>query len=201
LGTRVARTEHIGLEFFSGRSLSGRVRTSKQVRKNRASAPDIGGRRHTGETFAAPTVISRNELLSRRLISQNSSAASGARDVATTVRRLFATQSQDFAQSLWGVGLRTPGAHRSGLLAAMASGAIVRSSSLRGTVMMVAAEDPRGILSLTAERTVSSGCSPSTESYAGDRRAEPGSAVCLWTNGSVPHRFLKGTSNSPGGRG
>lgn len=67
---------------------------------------------------------------------------------------MFATQSQDFAQSLWGIGLRTRGAHRSDVLAAMASGSIVRSSSLRGTLMLVAAEDLRGILSLSAERTI-----------------------------------------------
>lgn len=106
---------------------------------------------------AAPTVISQNELLGRRLQGQNVSPTSaGTGDVATTVRRLFATQSQDFTQSLWGVGLRTSGARRSDVLAAMASGSIVRSSSLRGTLMMVAAEDLRGILSLTAERTIAS---------------------------------------------
>ena len=80
----------------------------------------------------------------------------GSADVAATVRQLFATQSQDFAQSLWSVGLRTPGAHRSHLLAAMAEGSIVRSSSLRGTLMMVAAEDLRDVLALTAERTIAS---------------------------------------------
>jgi hypothetical protein len=106
---------------------------------------------------AAPTVISQNELLRRRLQGQNvGPTAAGTGDVATTVRRLFATQSQDFTQSLWGVGLRTPGARRSDVLAAMTSGSIVRSSSLRGTLMMVAAEDLRGILSLTAERTIAS---------------------------------------------
>jgi hypothetical protein len=106
---------------------------------------------------AAPTVISQNELLRRRLQGQNvGPTAAGTGDVATTVRRLFATQSQDFTQSLWGVGLRTSGARRSDVLAAMASGSIVRSSSLRGTLMMIAAEDLRGILSLTAERTIAS---------------------------------------------
>jgi hypothetical protein len=104
---------------------------------------------------AAPTVISRGDLLGLRLACQLiTTDASGPRDVASTVRRMFATQSQDFAQSVWGIGLRTPGAHRSDVLAAMASGSIVRSSSLRGTLMLVAAEDLRGILTLTAERTI-----------------------------------------------
>ena len=106
---------------------------------------------------AISTVISQNKLLDRRLSSQHlASTMDGCGDVAATVRQLFAVQSQDFAQSLWSVGLRTPGAHRSDLLAAMAEGSIVRSSSLRGTLMMVAAEDLRDILALTAGRTISS---------------------------------------------
>ena len=106
---------------------------------------------------AASSVLSHRELLSRRLAAQNVTGSTGrVGDVAATVRQLFATQAQDFAQSLWGIGLRTPGAHRSDVLSATTEGSIVRSSSLRGTLMMVAAEDLRGILSLTAERTIAS---------------------------------------------
>ena len=106
---------------------------------------------------AISTVISQSKLLDRRLSSQQlASTMERSGDVTATVRQLFAIQSQDFAQSLWSVGLRTPGAHRSDLLAAMAAGSIVRSSSLRGTLMMVAAEDLRNILALTAGRTIAS---------------------------------------------
>ena len=117
----------------------------------------ISGPRHSGAMSAASSVLSQRELLSRRLAAQNIAGSTGrVGDVAATVRQLFATQAQDFAQSLWGLGLRTPGAHRSDVLRAMTEGSIVRSSSLRGTLMMVAAEDLRGILSLTAERTIAS---------------------------------------------
>ena len=117
----------------------------------------MGGRRHTGTTAAASTVLSRKELLSRRLAAQHISPPSGkSGDVAATVRQLFSTQAQDFAHSLWSIGLRTPGAQRSDVMRAMADGSIVRPSSLRGTLMMVAAEDLRGILALTAERTIAS---------------------------------------------
>lgn len=117
----------------------------------------ISGPRHTGAISAASSVLSQRELLSRRLAAQNITGLTGrVGDVAATVRQLFATQAQDFAQSLWGIGLRTPGAHRSDVLRAMTEGSIVRSSSLRGTLMMVAAEDLCGILSLTAERTIAS---------------------------------------------
>ena len=117
----------------------------------------ISGPRHTGAISAASSVLSQRELLSRRLAAQNITGLTGrVGDVAATVRQLFATQAQDFAQSLWGIGLRTPGAHRSDVLRAMTEGSIDRSSSLRGTLMMVAAEDLCGILSLTAERTIAS---------------------------------------------
>ena len=119
--------------------------------------PDIGGRQHTEAMSAISTVISQNKILDRRLSGQHlASTMEECGNVAATVRQLFAVQSQDFAQSLWSVGLRTPGAHRSDLLAAMAEGSIVRSSSLRGTLMMVAAEDLREILALTAGRTIAS---------------------------------------------
>ncbi|MHC5796032.1 winged helix DNA-binding domain-containing protein [Lacisediminihabitans sp. FW035] len=105
----------------------------------------------------ASPVLTQKELLARRLAAQQLiPTASASVTVADTVRRMFATQSQGFGQSVWGVGLRTPGAGRSDVLRAMAEGSVVRSSSLRGTLMMVAAEDLRGILTLTAERTIAS---------------------------------------------
>jgi hypothetical protein len=104
----------------------------------------------------ASSVLSQRELLGRRLEAQQVIPGGGSATVADTVRRMFATQSQDFGQSLWAVGLRTPSARRSDVLLAMAEGSIVRSSSLRGTLMMVAAEDLRDILALSAERTIAS---------------------------------------------
>ena len=122
-----------------------------------APEPDIEGRRHTEPMPAISTLISQSKLLDQRLSSQHlASTMEGSGDVTAAVRQLFAVQSQDFAQSLWSVGLRTPWAHRSDLLATMAAGSIVRSSSLRGTLMMVAAEDLRDILALTAGRTIAS---------------------------------------------
>lgn len=105
----------------------------------------------------ASPVLSQRELLGRRLAAQQvTTTAGGPASVTDTVRRMFATQSQDFGQSLWGIGLRTPGAGRSDVLRAMAEGSVVRSSSLRGTLMMVAAEDLRDVLALSAERTIAS---------------------------------------------
>jgi hypothetical protein len=90
-------------------------------------------------------------------ISATTSATSAtSAGVAETVRALLAVQAQDFAQAVWAVGLRTPGAVRADVLAALASGAVVRSAPIRGTLHFLAAEDLRWMLGLTAERTLAS---------------------------------------------
>jgi hypothetical protein len=79
-----------------------------------------------------------------------------ASSAAGVTRQLLAVQAQDFPQALWALGLRTPNATRAEVLAALTSGQLVRSSPLRGTLFFVAAEDLRWMLSITAERSLSS---------------------------------------------
>jgi hypothetical protein len=96
------------------------------------------------------------EVLRLRLRTQriegSTSATVDHATVADTVRHLLATQAQDFAQSLWAVGLRTPGATRSDVLAALESGEVVRTLPLRGTLHLIPAEDLRWMLGLTSPR-------------------------------------------------
>ncbi|MDQ1561267.1 MAG: hypothetical protein QOE85_608, partial [Actinomycetota bacterium] len=105
--------------------------------------------------------VSPREVLRLRLRTQRiegaastatASAATASATVADTVRHLLATQAQDFAQSLWAVGLRTPGATRSDVLAALESGEVVRTLPMRGTLHLVPAEDLRWMLGLTSAR-------------------------------------------------
>jgi Winged helix DNA-binding domain len=99
--------------------------------------------------------VSAREFLRLREFTQRiAPAASGT--VAETVRHLLALQAQDFANALWAVGVRTAGSTRSDVLAALASGEVVRSLPMRGTLHFVAAEDLRWMLSLTAARTIQS---------------------------------------------
>lgn len=65
-------------------------------------------------------------------------------------------QAQDFAQALWAIGLRTAGATRSDILASLASGGVVRTLPMRGTLHFVAAEDLGWMLDLTAARMLQS---------------------------------------------
>jgi hypothetical protein len=95
--------------------------------------------------------MNARELLRLRQSTQRIHPAA-AGSVTETVRHLLAVQAQDFAQSLWAVALRTKNSTRSDVLAALERGEIVRTLPIRGTLHLVAAEDLRWILSLTAAR-------------------------------------------------
>lgn len=71
---------------------------------------------------------------------------------ADVVRWMTAMQVQDFQAALWAVGVRLPGIGVDGVRAALDSGAVVRSWPMRGTLHLVAPEDLRWMLDLTAER-------------------------------------------------
>lgn len=72
------------------------------------------------------------------------------------VRRSLAMQAQDFPGALWSIGLRTPASTAEQVEQAHASGAIVRSWPMRGTLHLVAAEDLGWMLGLTGARMVRS---------------------------------------------
>ncbi|MCU1517227.1 MAG: hypothetical protein JWQ75_1948 [Pseudarthrobacter sp.] len=76
----------------------------------------------------------------------------GLGSVPEAVRWMTASQAQDFQASLWAVGLRVPGAGLADVRAALDSGSVVRSWPMRGTLHLVAPEDLRWMLGLTAER-------------------------------------------------
>ncbi|BDZ46597.1 winged helix DNA-binding domain-containing protein [Naasia aerilata] len=68
---------------------------------------------------------------------------------------MLATQAQDFAGSLWAIALRDrAGETRADLEAALATGAIVRSWPMRGTLHLTTPDDLRMLLTVSAERTI-----------------------------------------------
>lgn len=95
-----------------------------------------------------PSTIARLRLAAQ-LILPTSASPMGPVDV---VRSLTALQGQDFPGALWSIGLRAPGSTRTDVEAAFNRGDLVRSSPMRGTLHVTAAEDLGWILSLTAER-------------------------------------------------
>jgi len=72
------------------------------------------------------------------------------------VERITAVQAQDLGQSLWAVGVRSPGSTRDDVRAAFGRGELVRSWPMRGTLHVMRPDDLRLLLSLTAERTLRS---------------------------------------------
>jgi hypothetical protein len=76
---------------------------------------------------------------------------SQARTAANVVSRLGAVQAQDYMMAQWAVGLRLPpGTQQQEVEAALQSGTIIRTHILRPTWHLVAAEDLRWMLQLTA---------------------------------------------------
>ena len=74
------------------------------------------------------------------------------RTPAEVVRWMLAMQGQDFPGVRFSVGLRSPGATDARVEAAIASGEIVRSWPMRGTLHLVAAEDLDWMLRISEPR-------------------------------------------------
>ncbi|MCH6469254.1 winged helix DNA-binding domain-containing protein [Sinomonas terrae] len=77
----------------------------------------------------------------------------------SAVRRMAALQSQDLPAGMLAVGVRTEGASARGVAAALASGAVVRTWTMRGTLFIVAASDVRTYVGLASERVMRSAAS------------------------------------------
>ncbi len=74
---------------------------------------------------------------------------------AGLVSRLVAVQAQDYAAARWAVGVRLTGAAtEASVLAALASGAVLRTHVLRGTWQLVVPADVRWLLALVAPRLI-----------------------------------------------
>lgn len=89
----------------------------------------------------------------RRLCAQGISCPSPT--VHEAVSRILAVQAQDRPSSLWAIGLRSSGSTVADVERAVASGPIVRTWLMRGTLHFTAAEDVRWLLQLVAERVIS----------------------------------------------
>ena len=137
----------------SGWPLRRRARRPAQL-VDAACAVDISKaalRRLSSRAVASAGVPSRVvplRLASHRLV------GAALPDVAAAVRWMLAVQAQDFAGAKWSVGLRTEGGTDAAVEDALASGGIVRSWPLRGTLHFCAAEDLRWMLSLGAPRVI-----------------------------------------------
>ncbi|WP_258802944.1 winged helix DNA-binding domain-containing protein [Pseudarthrobacter sp. NS4] len=97
--------------------------------------------------------------LDRRLMGRLRLASQGLlgageplRSAVDVVRWMTAMQAQDLQAAMWAVGVRMPESGLSQVRAALDAGTIVRSWPMRGTLHLVAPEDLRWMLELTADR-------------------------------------------------
>ena len=97
--------------------------------------------------------VNIDDILRVRLRTQliDGSSVSTPHDVAS---HLLALQAQDYAGSLWSLGLRLPGTTLADIERAIAERRIVRTWPMRGTLHFVVAEDVRWLLSLLTPRIV-----------------------------------------------
>jgi hypothetical protein len=97
-------------------------------------------------------ILAMSNIARQRLRSQHLTGPTLA-DAPAVVRRLGAVQAQDYAGAKWAVAQRMKGLGTdSGVEAAFASGAILRTHVLRPTWHFVLPEDIRWMLELTAPR-------------------------------------------------
>jgi hypothetical protein len=101
--------------------------------------------------MATAATTSLGEVLRRRIATQRL-AADKLPDATEVVRLLTAVQAQDFGHALWSLGLRTAGLDAAAVRAEFDAGRFLRTHVLRPTWHLVAAEDLRWILAVTAPR-------------------------------------------------
>ncbi|GAB4440542.1 MAG: hypothetical protein OHK0015_36680 [Chloroflexi bacterium OHK40] len=87
------------------------------------------------------------EIGLRRLAAQRVAHPPGV-DPAAVVRWMGAMQAQDLLGAHWAVAVRTTGVRELLISEALASGRIVRTWPMRGTLHLVAPEDVRWMLAL-----------------------------------------------------
>ncbi len=97
--------------------------------------------------------MTNRDLASVRLHHQHISG-DGVKNPADVVRLMGAVQAQDYAGSLWAIGMRMRRATDEGVEKGIADKAIIRTWALRGTLHFVTAEDIRWILTLAAPEII-----------------------------------------------
>lgn len=97
--------------------------------------------------------LTPDRLLATRLANQRITSLD-AGDPAAVVAHLGAVQAQEYAQSLWALGLRVGGATAATIEDSIAAGAILRTWPMRGTIHFLASPDARWMASLLAARKI-----------------------------------------------
>src|SRR5437764_9355824 len=103
--------------------------------------------------MTVPRKVEPREVALLRLVAQRI-AGPRHQAPADAVRRMLAVQGQDYPGALTSVALRTAGAKRGDVEAALDAGEVVRSWPMRSTLHLVAAEDLGWLLALCGPRVL-----------------------------------------------
>jgi hypothetical protein len=103
--------------------------------------------------FGRMTQVTPDQLLTRRLAGQHLTSQPFP-EPAAAVASLGAVQAQEYAQSLWAVGLRTSQPSAAAVEAAIERGEVLRTWPMRGTIHLVPAADAGWMVDLLAGRRV-----------------------------------------------
>lgn len=114
--------------------------------------------------------MNARELLQWRL-HRHGIAAPRFERAAEVVAWMGAMQAQDYYGSLWAVGLRMRDAVEADIERAIADRSLIRTWPMRGTLHLVAADDARWMLQLTAVRTISGNATRLARDYGLDDAA------------------------------
>ncbi len=101
-----------------------------------------------------PTRLKADAVIARQRLLRQGIADARFATPLDAVSWLLAMQAQDYASSLWAVGLRMRDGTEADVERAIADGTLVRTWPMRGTLHLVAADDVRWLLELLAPRVI-----------------------------------------------
>lgn len=101
---------------------------------------------------AAGRIRVTRRIMGRLRLASQGLLGPGFASVPEAVRWMTAMQAQDLPAALWAAGIRVRNADVDTVRSALDQGLIVRSWPMRGTLHLLAPEDLRWILAITAER-------------------------------------------------
>lgn len=114
--------------------------------------PTVRGGSYDGCMGAAARVRVTRRIIGRLRLASQGLLGPDFAAVPDAVRWMTAMQAQDLQAALWAVGLRVRNSNVDTVRTALDQGLIVRSWPMRGTLHLLAPEDLRWILAITAER-------------------------------------------------
>jgi hypothetical protein len=119
--------------------------------------------------------IAQLRLVSQRLLNTPNAAAT------EVVEWMGAMQAQDYAGAKWSLGMRAPGTTEANIEQAIASGEIIRTWPMRGTLHFVPSKDAAWMLQATTPRIIAMAAGRHRQLGLNDEILQQGAAILVET--------------------